>query len=107
MIYLEVFILNFFNFFNFISGKQAFDSGQCCGKIIVTTKQDHKIEIPYSSGPLNGGLIMNDDSVTRYLSSESGITVVRQVLLKNIFKVGVYATELILGKGIDKYFEVF
>lgn len=50
---------------------------------------------------------MNDDSVTRYLSSESGITVVRQVLLKNIFKVGVYATELILGKGIDKYFEVF
>lgn len=42
----------------------------------------------------------------RYLSSESGITVVRQVLLKNIFKVGVYATELILGKGIDKYFEV-
>lgn len=52
--------------FFFTVGKQAFDSGQCSGKIVIATKNDQKIEIPYSSEPLNGGLVMNDESVTRY-----------------------------------------
>lgn len=86
--------------------RDLYESGQCCGEVILRTKQgQHKLVIPYTAHPLLGGLVYNHTALS-YLSSELDKNEVRKFTITNGYSEAIYITDIITATGFDYFFKM-